>query len=274
MSLNIKRFVVCFVGGLGCLILLYILYHKYRETHPSERDYPQIEQEGVLRIVTDYNPATYYVSDDTIAGFNNDLLQLLQQKIPFKIDIQLESSFDKEVKGLQNNDYDIITRNIPVTSEQKDKFKFTIPIIRNRQVLVQRNKKSNGGIAPIRSHLDMAKKTLYVPKGSPAILRIKNLAHEIGDTIYYIEDGVYESEQLIMRVAAKEIDFAVCDEKIARKMAESNPEIDYETSIGFTHLEAWAVRENSPILLDSLNKWIEQIQRTPEFEKIYRRYYK
>ena len=77
-----------------------------------------------------------------------------------------------------------------------------------------------------------------------------------------------------MLVASKEIDYAICDEKTAENVAKSLPEIDYATFIGFTHLEAWAVREQSPVLLDSLNSWIQRLKETDAYKKIYNKYYK
>ena len=140
--------------------------------------------------------------------------------------------------------------------------------------MIQRKQEFNEGVEPLRSHLALAKKTLYVPLNSPAILRIRNLSHEIGDTIYIKEDPTYGAEQLAMLVASKDIDYAVCDEKSAEKVAQSLPEIDYSTLIGFTHIEAWAVSEKSPVLLDSLNTWIKQIKDSKEYRAIYQKYYK
>jgi len=190
------------------------------------------------------------------------------------VEISLESSLDKSIEGLRQDKYDIVARNIPVTTKLRDSLVFTEPIAQNRQVLIQRKQKYNDGIEPLRSHLDLAKKTIYVPAKSPVILRIQNLSHEIGDTIYIKEDGVYGPEQLAMLVASKEIDFAVCDENTAEKVAKTLPEIDYATFIGFTHLEAWAVRADSPVLLDSLNVWINRLKKTENYNKIYRKYYK
>jgi membrane-bound lytic murein transglycosylase MltF len=156
----------------------------------------------------------------------------------------------------------------------RDSINFTEPVAQNRQVLIQRKKEYNDGIDPIRSHLDLAKKTLYVPFKSPVILRIQNLSHEIGDTIYVKEDPTYGSEQLAMMVASKDINFAVCDEKAAANVAKALPEIDYSTFIGFTHLEAWAVRKDSPVLLDSLNVYIKRMKETKAYDAIYKKYYK
>lgn len=255
------------------LVLLFVVW-LFMRGEDATKDYSQIEEAGVLHIVTDYNSVGYFVSGDTVAGFYYDLIQLMKTHIPVKVEVSLESSLEKSIEGLKKGKYDVVARNIPVTSELRNSLSFTEAVAQNRQVLVQRKKEFNDGAEPIRSHLNLAKKTFYVPAKSPAILRIQNLSHEIGDTIYIKEDEVYGAEHLIMMVASKNIDYAVCDEKIAAKVAKTLPEIDYSTLIGFTHLEAWAVRENAPILRDSLNSWIELIKSTPAYEGIYRKYYK
>lgn len=270
MSKN--KTILILIPVLICVATVFFILFSGDKNKPE--DYVQIQKAGTLRIVTDYNSAGYFVSGDTIAGFNYDLIQLLASHIPFKIEILLESSLDKSIEGLQSGKYNVMARNIPVTSELRNVLRFTEPVAQNRQVLIQRKKDSNDGIEPIRSHLSLAGKTLYVPFNSPAILRIRNLSHEIGDTIYVKEDQTYGAEQLAMMVAAKEIDYAVCDEMIAIKVAGALPEIDYSTLIGFTHLEAWAVSEQSPVLLDSLNAWIKQMKNTKEYNTIYKKYYK
>jgi membrane-bound lytic murein transglycosylase MltF len=140
--------------------------------------------------------------------------------------------------------------------------------------LVQRTEEANQGIKPIRNQLDLAQRRLYIPKDSPAKLRIENLSHEIGDTIYVSEDELYSTEQLIIMVAKGDIDFAVCDLQLAKKSATQFPGvIDIDTDISFTQLQSWAVRKNSPVLLDSINSWFNQIKQSGRYENIYKRYY-
>ncbi|GAB6008502.1 transporter substrate-binding domain-containing protein [Dysgonomonas reticulitermitis] len=257
---------------IAVILVIWILFLK--KGKEQIKDYPQIEKSGTLHIVTDYNSIGYFVSGDTIAGFNHDLIRLLETYIPLKVEVSLESSLEKSIEGLKQGKYDVVARNIPVTTLLRDSLKFTETIVQNRQVLIQRKKTFNDNTEPIRSHLDLAKKTIYISAKSPAKLRLQNLSHEIGDTIYIKEDEVYGSEQLAMLVASKEIDYAVCDEKTAGNVARDLPEIDYATFIGFTHLEAWAVREQSPILLDSLNTWIQRLKKTDAYKKVYDKYYK
>ena len=141
-------------------------------------------------------------------------------------------------------------------------------------MLVQRTAEANKGKAPIRNQLDLAGKTLYIPEDSPALWRIQNLEHEIGDTIYVVEETLYSAEQLMILVAKGEIDYAVCDQQIARSTQKALPGIDIQTDISFTQLQAWVLRKDSPILKDSLDKWINQIREKGLYNRIYQRYYK
>lgn len=263
-----------YVGLLLVVVTIGFVVYLCRDTKDEPRDFAEIHSSKVLRVVTDYNQLGYYVSEDTIAGFNHDLLQLFQSYFSdIKIEISVENNLEKCIQGLEEKKYDLIARNITTIEELRNKMSFTQPLVRSKYVLIQRKAMFNDSIEPVREHLNLAKKVIYVPKGSPAKVRLKNLSFEIGDTIYVVEDDVYEATQLAMMVAKGEIDFSVCDEGVAEKIKSVLPEVDMKTDIGFTHLEAWAVRKNSPILLDSLNKWINKIEKTKEYSKIYKKYY-
>lgn len=244
----------------------------YKLGHPV-RDYPQIRHEGTLRIVTDYNQSNYYLSDDKVEGFQYELSKMIAELSGLEILIYLEMSLEKSFEGLSNNQYDVIARNIPTTSDLKQDYSFVDPIVLNKQVLVQRHRKGNNDTILIRNHLDLAKKTLYIPQNSPARLRLQNLQQEIGDTIFVVEDPLYSSEQLMIMVAKGDIDYAVCDLQIARMLQKQLPEIDIQTDISFTQLQSWAIRKSAPILLDSLNHWFNFIKENGTFDKIYQEYY-
>lgn len=238
------------------------------------RDWDEITEEGIIRIVTEYNQVGYFVEGDTISGFQYELGSQFGKDMGLQVEIYPVMDLQKSIEGLENREYDIIARNISITAALKMDLSFTEPLILNKQVLVQRKAEFNNGIQPIRNQLDLAKKTLYVPENSPSRLRINNLSQEIGDTVYVREMEKYESEQLIIMVAKGDIDYAVCDEVIARKLTSHLPEIDINTDISFTQLNAWAVRKDSPVLLDSLNNWVIRLKNNKKIEKMQRQYFK
>lgn len=239
--------------------------------HP--RDYAAIAKEGVLRVATEYNSISFYVDNDTISGFNYELIKAFARDKGLKAEIIPDMSFEERLKGLSEGRYDVIAYGILATSELKDSLLLTSPIILNKQVLVQRKETGENDSLYIRTQLDLARRTLHVVKGSPSILRIRNLGNEIGDTIYIKEIEKYGPEQLISLVAHGDIDFVVCDESIAKAVVDSLPQIDINTDISFTQFYSWAVSKQSPVLLDSLNSWLGSFQKGEEYQRIYQKYY-
>jgi membrane-bound lytic murein transglycosylase MltF len=257
---------------LTTLVCMYTLYRSVHKNAP--RDYPEIDSEGILRIVTEYNSAGYYVSDDTIEGFQYELSRAISELSGFEVQIFLEMSLTESFEGLNRQTYDVIARNIPITTQLKEHYLFTDPVILDKQVLVQRTAAANDSIPPLRNQLELAGKTLHIPANSPALLRIRNLQYEIGDTIHVVEEARYSTEQLIIMVAKGDLDYAVCDQQAAWIAQKQFPEIDLATDISFTQLQSWAVRKTSPVLLDSLNQWFRTMRDEGRYDQIYRRYYK
>lgn len=240
------------------------------EIHP--RDYNAIVADGAIRAVTEYNSLSFYVDADSIAGFHYEVLEAFARDKGLTAEITPEMSFERRVQELDRGVYDVIAYGIPATSEWRDSLLLTTPIIRNRQILVQRVPGTDS-TGYIRSQIDLAGKTLNVESGSPSILRIRNLAEEIGDTIYVNEIARYGPEQLIAMVAYGDIDYAVAEESIARTSADSLPQLDINTGISFTQFYSWGVNRQSPVLLDTLNSWLQRFIESEEYTRLYRKYY-
>ncbi len=238
--------------------------------HP--RDYAAIAKEGILRVATEYNSISFYVDGDTVSGFHYELIQAFAYDKGLKTEITPLMSFEERLEGLSEGRYDVIACGILATSELKDSLLLTSPITLNKQVLVQRRENGENDSLYIRNQLDLAGDTSRSKRLS-LHPRIQNLGNEIGDTIYIKEIDKYGSEQLISMVAHGDIDYAVCDESIARAAADSIPQIDINTAISFTQFYSWAVSKQSPALLDSLNTWLDKFQKEKEYQKIYKKYY-
>jgi ABC-type amino acid transport substrate-binding protein len=227
------------------------MFSLYSFKRVSARDLPEIMKDKTLNVVTELD------SEDSIAGFQYELCKYIGKRSDLTVQIISENNFDLCIKGLQNNTYDIIARNIPITNENKQYLAFTVPVTVGNQVLVQRKSDEPDSTQIfIHNQIDLADKTIYVIKNSAATLRLRNLSEEIAESIHIREISDNSSEHLIYMVCDREIDYAVVDKTLAQKIASQLPEIDYGMDIGFNQLQAWAVRPSSPVLLDSLNVWI------------------
>lgn len=277
-----KRLKRTHIAYLALLLVLIIVGAIWLPTHRSEkpkghpRDYAEIAASGLLRVATEYNSLSFYVDGDTVSGFHYELIEAFAREQGLKAAISPIMAFNERLEGLSDGSFDIIAYGILATSELKDSLLLTSPIILNKQVLIQRKVIEGDSVSAakyIRSQLDLAGRTLHVIEGSPSILRIRNLGNEIGDTIYVNEIKRYGPEQLIALVAHGDIDYAVCDESIARAAADSLLQIDINTAISFTQFYSWAVSKQSPVLLDSLNSWLTRFRKGEEYKSIYKKYY-
>ncbi len=255
------------VGTMG-LIGVFRAMNKRTET---VRDYDAIRREGILRFVAEYDrPGSYVAPDDTVLqGFQYELSRAIAGYAGVEMEIHFEMSLEKSFEGLRDGHYDIVARNLPTTNELKADYLFTDPILTDRQVLVQRRDTAR----LLRNQLDLVGHTIVVPRESPAILRLENLRREMADTFGIVEEPLYSSEQLIAMVAAGDIDYTVCDRRVATAALELYPEIDINTDIGFTQLHAWAVRKTSPALRDSINAWFARMHADGTFDRILHKYY-
>lgn len=259
---------------LGLISALVVTCWPRKEKEKGRpRDYAEIVASGILRAATEYNSISFYVDGDTVTGFHYELIEAFARDKGLQTKVSPVMGFDKRLEGLSDGTYDVIAYGLLATSELKDSLLLTEPIILSKQVLVQRKATDENDSLFIKSQLDLAGKTLHVVKGSPAILRIHNLGSEIGDTIYVKEIEKYGSEQLISLVAHNDIDYAVCDESIARAAIDSLPQLDINTDISFTQFYSWGVSKQSPVLLDSLNAWLSAYRQGEEYRKIYHKYY-
>ena len=256
-----------------CIALLLPNQEAPQEMPFPQRDYKEIKSDGILNVVTEYNTLGYYAEKDTIAGFQYELIQAFANSKGLRANIRPVMDFEERTKGLNEVIFDLIACNLLATSELKDTIALTHPILLSKDILVQRKKNGNDSTF-IANQLALAHKTIHVAKGSPTLLRLRNLSHEIGDTIYVNEIDKYGPEQLVALVAHGDIDYAVCDEKIAHALADSLPQLDLTTDISFTQFYAWGVRKQSTELLDSLNAWLDSFLHTEAYNRLYRKYYR
>jgi membrane-bound lytic murein transglycosylase F len=111
--------------------------------------------------------------------------------------------------------------------------------------------------------------------GSSYFERLQNLSKEIGDTIYIdTVPGNMSTDDIIKMVVDGEIKYTVADYNIAAINKAYYPILDIETDVSFSQRIAWAVRSNSPELLNTINSWISAIKRNDLYYILYNKYFK
>lgn len=221
-----------------------------------------------IDVAIEYSPITYYTYDDTLGGYNYDLLRRVSRIAHREMKFHLITTLQKGIDGLESGVFDVLVAHYPVTTQNRERFIFTQPVYIDKQVLVQRKP------ARIKSQLQLAGDTVHVVKGSTMVERIVSLSREIGDTIHVVADDTNGPEQLVMLVAKGKIKLAVVNKSLLRALAHRVPEIDASVDISMSQFQAWALNKRNEALRDSLDTWLKRVMdNKADCDALHKRYF-
>jgi ABC-type amino acid transport substrate-binding protein len=186
-----------------------------------------------------------------------------------------ETNLAEAINKLLNHEVDILAWHIPIYNTKREEINYSIPVFTSRQMLIQRKYNPKDSVEFIRNQLGLANKNVYILPGTFYRQRIENLSHEIGDKIYINEVNNATPSDLFRMLVSRDIDYAVCDEFVARVLIKENKDfssLDMNTAISFAQNYSWCVHPKCPLLVDSLNSWLSKYLESKEYNKIYRKY--
>jgi len=244
-------------------------------------DLNEIKKRGKLIALTDNSSTSYYIYKGDSMGYEYELLKEFAKENDLELEMVIAHDLNNIFYQLNSGSVDIIAANLTVTKERGELVDFTEPLLYARQVLIQRKPDGWENMTAeelnkvlIRNVVDLSGKNVHLRKGSSFYSRLNNLSEEIGEKINITEvPGDYDTELLIGKVATGDIEYTIADENVALINQTYYSNIDIETPISFPQKIAWAVRKSSPMLADTLNKWIRNRKNSKEEIAMYRKYF-
>jgi membrane-bound lytic murein transglycosylase F len=269
--------------------LVLVCFSCEKAIPPLSFDVPQVEidlddivKRGYINALVDNNSFSYFIYKGHPMGYEYELLQLLAKQLDVSLKIKVTSGVDRAFEQLNTGEGDIIAFPLTITKPRREIVNFTRPHFNTYQVLVQRkpNNWRNLSLEQIndsmlRDPAELVGKKIYVIKGTSHELHLKHLSEELGGDILIENDTLSsESESLIRKVALGDIDYTVADHTMARINSAYYPNLDVSTVLSIPQQIAWALRKNSPKLMEVIDRWLLDIKEEPTFMVIYNRYFK
>lgn len=258
--MNIKKRLLLYSALLLAALLAMLALSHLSSSRQSEqvptpltRDYPQIREEGVLRVLSSFESAQSDSSASSLSGQVYDLAKDIAARTTLQVKVVLENSQGKSLDMLERGEVDLIAYNRVRTSDI-DTMKFTW--IKDRTsgpiYLVQRR----DTLEQVSDHLDLAGKVITLPQRSDLLLFVRHLEQEMGINIGVEQDGLYGTEQLIILVASGKKAYTLCTSAEAQQYRDQFLTLDFSLPMSYSLREGWLVRRSSPILADSLSRWL------------------
>ena len=275
-----------------CFLTISLVLLAFSCKQPPKEDFssePQIQldldaivKRGYINALVDNNSISYFIYKGHPMGYEYELLKLLADHLKVDLKIKVTSGVDRAIQQLNSGEGDILAFPLTINKPLKKSVTFTQPHFNTYQVLIQRKPNNwrrltldqiNENL--IRNPVDLIGKEVHVISGTSHVMRLKNLSEELGGDIIIKEDTINsESESLVRKVALGEIDFTVADHTLAHVNASYYPNLDVHTALSVSQQIAWAMRKNSPQLLQTVNQWLNKIKKAPTYMVIYNRYFK
>lgn len=234
-------------------------------------DLSEIKDSGVLVALTLNSSISYFNYRGEPMGFQYELAKQFAESQGLKLQMKTARTTHELVHMLLKGEGDLIAYPLPVTKEFKDSVSFCGEDIITHQVLVQRN---GGKNKPITNVTELIGKEVYAKPGK-YLNRLINLDKELGGgiLIHQVDNDSISTEDLITQVATGKIDYAICDNDLARLNKTYYPQLNINVAISFDQRSSWAVRHTSPQLKDVVNLWHDANITSPAYRASTKRYF-
>ncbi|MBD5180516.1 MAG: transporter substrate-binding domain-containing protein [Bacteroidales bacterium] len=224
-----------------------------------------------INVAIEMSPMGLSLKGDTISGFYYDMIREMAKAHGKELKIDGFTNLKTALERLDNGRYDLLISDMAANARMRQQFLATIPVLIDRQVLVQL--KDSAGVLPYPSQLSLVRDTIYVPSDTPFKTRLQHLTREIGDTIFIVEDPELSAEQLIIMVALGERPNAVVNRRLAALIARDYSDLDLSVEISFSQFQSWLLNSRDSVLRDSVNVWIDQYIHSEAMKDLEMRYF-
>lgn len=255
---------------LACVCMM-ACRHQPQTTEATYYDLPQIKDSGVLVVLTLNSSTSYFDYRGEPMGFQYELAEQFARSLGVKLKVEVARNTHDLVHKLLSGEGDLIAYNLPVTKEFKDSVAFCGEDIITHQVLVQCNGRKD---KPLKNVTELIGKEVYVKPGK-YLDRLINLDKELGGgiLIHEVENDSVTTEDLIMQVSKGDIDYAICDNDLAKLNKTYYPNLNIDLAVSFDQRASWAVRKTSPLLGEAATKWHRENMTSPAYQASSKRYF-
>ena len=234
-------------------------------------DFDSLLKRHMIRVAIPYSRTLFFNDNGVQRGLTAENIRDFERWInkKYKTDARpitvyaIPTTRDKLFESVMNGQADIAAGNITVTEHRQTLVDFTNPVLSNVSQRVIRHPNAPN----IQQLSDLSGKTVHIRKLSSHHDSLTQLSAQFLEqgkaeiNIVLLPDTL-EDEDIIDLLAAGVIDISVLDSWIADLWRDAHPELHLKTGISIRTGDtiAWAIRKNSPQLINELNDYIAQQQ--------------
>lgn len=225
------------------------------------------EEKVIIGTSADFPPFEY-TEDGDIVGFDVDVIKSILKDQGYKVEIE-DMSFSSLIPALKQKKIDVVAAAMTITDERDKKIDFSKPYYEADQSIIV---KSGSGIQ-IDKPQDLQNYTVGAQTGTTGAGWIKENLIKNG-TMSEDDFDSYDTYTLAVNDLANErIDAVVLDKPVA-KAFEQDKDVKIIKTIETGEEYGFGVREESTDLLEDINKGLDNIKGSEEWNNYVDKYLK
>ena len=223
-------------------------------TEPVERDFKDIKENGVLRMITRYSSNTYFLHQGVEWGFEYELVNEFANKHDLALEVVVVGPDENPYDLLNSGKGDLIAANYAMTPERKQFVEFSRPYNLVDQMLVF----SDDVEDPPQTISDLAERDIAVTvrRNSSYYYRLRELQDRGMDVAIEVVSNKKDTESLLYEISNNKYSATVADDNIFQASNKYMQGIQEGPVIAENDTIAWAIRDNAPALETELNRFL------------------
>ncbi len=260
-NVDILSWIFIFAGLLALILLSYFSFFSNLQIKDIR------ERRDQITVLTRNNANSYYIYREQPKGFEYELARSFADYMDWELIIKTKE-WNKLLKTVNTPQGDIVAAGMTITPERRKKASFSNPYMEIQQQVILHRRKY--GINRID---DLDAKKVHVRNGTTYQSRLQEINKKKDIDINIVIHDDIPTEELIRKVAKKEIEITVADSNIALLNRRYYPNIKIAFPIQERQSLGWAVEKGNKELLEEINNFFDKIKESGLYGKIYEKYY-
>ena len=238
--------------------------HTIEEHAEERRDWDAIVASGRVRMLTVNAPATYYLWQGELLGFEYEMVRSFAETHDLELEVIVAGGIGELIDGLMQGRGDMIAAGIVPTGQRVEMgLRFTRPYLRIRETFV------TGG-EPIAGLDGLAGRRVTVNPQTSYAVTLRGLLAKVDFDLEYVDRS---TSAILSDVAAGILDVTLADSHRAGLETTFDPRLSLGLAVEPEKGLAWAVRDGSGELLRRLDAFIDERYRGYEFNVLRNKYF-
>jgi membrane-bound lytic murein transglycosylase F len=223
------------------------------DVEPIERDFAEIKQSGVLRMITYYSSNTYFLNQGIEVGFEYEMIKEFARENNLALEVVIVGD-ENPFELLNLGEGDVIAANYTITSERKRVANFTRPYNIVDQMVVY--SADIGNPPGTIEELAGSGIPISVRRNSSYHFTLQNLIEDGYDIEIDLVEESFETEASLVQVANGNFMATVADDNMFDAANRYIQGLLPGPVIAESDTIAWAVRQNSTDLESKMNQFL------------------